>query len=69
MDERENRSLILSHFNSKLQTLENHKQQEREALKISFLGEFCGSTFSQIEQFVNETGIIINLGGTNFWNF
>lgn len=31
--------------------------------------KFFGSTFSQIEQFLNETGIIVNMGGTNFWEF
>ena len=32
--------------------------------------KFFGSTFSQIEQFLNETGIIVNMGGGQiFGNF
>ena len=31
--------------------------------------KFFGSTFSQIEQFLNETGIIVNMGGKIFWEF
>lgn len=31
--------------------------------------KFFGSTFSQIEQFLNETGIIVNMGGGIFGNF